>query len=107
MSRLLRLGALNPKLAATKPTKAARKEAAKDASPRAASKDAVAPREGSKGGQILGLLERKSGATLGELMATTGWQRHSVRGWLSTARKRLGLKIQATRKDGVTTYRIV
>jgi hypothetical protein len=92
-----------------KPTaKKQRKPAGKKAAlPKTASKDAAAPRGESKGDQILALLQRKSGATLDELMAASCWLRHSVRGWLSSARKRLGIKIEATRKDGVTTYHIV
>ena len=94
------------KPAAKNQSKPAAKRTAKAAVPKPGSKAAAAPREGSKGSQILGLLQRKSGATLPELMAATKWQRHSVRGFLSTARKRVGIKIEATREGGITTYRI-
>ena len=43
---------------------------------------------------------------LDELTAATGWQGRSIRGFLSTACKRQNLKIEATRKDGVTTYKL-
>jgi hypothetical protein len=49
----------------------------------------------------------KSGRNLSELTETTGWQRHSARDFLSTARKRLGIKIEAARQDGITTYELV
>jgi hypothetical protein len=42
---------------------------------------------------ILSLIKRPGGATTGELMQATGWQRHSIRGFLSTASKKLGLII--------------
>jgi len=42
-------------------------------------------REGSKSEKILALLKRADGVTLKELMKATGWQAHSVRGFLSAA----------------------
>ena len=42
---------------------------------------------------ILVLIQRPGGATTGELMHATGWPRHSIRGFLSTASKKLGLII--------------
>ena len=46
---------------------------------------------------ILALIERPGGATTRELMQATGWQRHSIRGFLSTASKKLGLIISGAR----------
>jgi hypothetical protein len=51
------------------------------------------PRQ-SKQDAVLGLLRRKHGATVAEMMAATGWQAHSVRGFMSGAlKKRLRLKV--------------
>ncbi len=83
------------------------RKVAKAAAPKASPKGTAVQREGSKASQIFALLKRKSGATLDELMAAAGWQRHSVRGFLSTARKRLRIKIEAARENGVTTYKMV
>jgi hypothetical protein len=65
-------------------------------------------RHGSKAAAILELLKRPGGATLKELMKATGWQPHSVRGYLSgTIRKKLDLGIVSTkREDGERCYAI-
>jgi hypothetical protein len=61
-----------------------------------------------KGAMIVGLLRRKEGATLGDLTKATGWQPHSVRGFLSAqVGKKLGLKLKSTKgEDGPRVYRI-
>ena len=57
---------------------------------------------------IVGLLKRKSGASLEELQRSSGWQAHSVRGFLSgTLKKRMGLRvISAVTDTGVRRYRL-
>lgn len=66
------------------------------------------PKTPSKSETILKLLKRKRGATLAELVEATGWQGHSVRGFLSgTVRKKLGLPLVSEKgADGVLRYRI-
>ena len=61
-----------------------------------------------KGAAILELLRRKEGATLTELTKATGWQPHSVRGFLSAQiGKKLGLKLESSkREDGQRVYQI-
>ena len=57
-------------------------------------------REGSKKAAILELLRRPDGATLKDLMAATGWQGHSVRGFISGAIvKKMGLKVESKKRD--------
>jgi len=67
-----------------------------------------ASRPGSKTQACLDLLARRTGATLAELMAASGWQAHSVRGFLSgTVKKKLGLALASTRDvEGVRHYRV-
>jgi len=90
------------------PAAATKKEAkaGKKAKP-AHAKKASAPRAESKGAKILELIGRPKGATLAEIMKTTAWQAHSVRGFLSTVAKRHGLKIESTKTDaGDRVYKI-
>jgi len=50
--------------------------------------------EKSKKDQILAQLLRKSGASLQDLAAISGWQDHSIRGFLSgTVKKKLGYSL--------------
>ena len=69
-------------------------------------KAAPATREGSKTAQILALLEKPKGATVAELMKATGWQAHSVRGFISgTLGKKMSLKVDSSkRQDGERVY---
>src|SRR5579872_263362 len=66
-------------------------------------------RDGSKKAKVLALLGRKEGATLAQIMKATGWQAHSVRGFLSgILRKKMGLTIESQKqKDGDCTYKVV
>jgi len=65
----------------------------------------IARSKSTKSAEVLLLLGRKDGATLAELMAATGWQAHSVRGFLSgTVRKRLGLALHSKRSDAGRCY---
>jgi uncharacterized protein DUF3489 len=65
-------------------------------------------RTGSKTAKVIALLEKSKGATLAELMKATGWQAHSVRGFLSgTLTKRMGLKIESKKTaEGARSYSI-
>ena len=54
------------------------------------------------------LLKRPGGVTSKELMKATGWQPHSVRGFLSgTVGKKLGLTVTSVKgEDGERTYSV-
>jgi hypothetical protein len=61
----------------------------------------------SKQDNVLAMLRRPEGASLERLVKVTGWQKHSVRGFLAgTVRRKLKLPLVSERIDGVRTYRI-
>jgi hypothetical protein len=86
---------------------AAKAKAAKGKREKGGEKPAVA-RDGSKKAEVLGLLKRKGGATLAQIMKATGWQAHSVRGFISGALgKKMGLTVNSVRReDGERVYSI-
>lgn len=73
----------------------------------AAAATARAPRAGSKLGSVLDMLSAGAGATIGELMAATGWLEHSTRAALTGLRRRgYGLSLTRRERDGASVYRI-
>ena len=86
----------------------AKKPSGKAAKPaRKAAEATPRPRAESKSTKILELIGRAKGATLAEIQKVTDWQAHSVRGFLSTAAKKHGLKIDSAKNDaGERTYTI-
>jgi hypothetical protein len=71
-------------------------------------KKAATARRGSKTAKILDLLKRPGGISLKELVKATGWQPHSVRGFLSgTLGKKMGTPVESFKSgDGERAYRI-
>ncbi len=69
--------------------------------------EADAPRQ-SKQQIMIDLLKREEGATLHQLVAATGWQKHSVHGAMAgVLKKKLGLTIESGKNcDGERTYKI-
>jgi hypothetical protein len=96
------------KPARSKRTKAAAKPTAKPAKKGKAAKKPASAREGSKKAEVLELLRRKGGCTLAEIMKTTDWQAHTVRGFISgTLGKKMGLTVASTKSDtGERTYSV-
>ena len=54
------------------------------------------------------LLSQRDGATIPEMMEATGWQQHSVRGFLAgTVKKKLGFTLTSSKVEGeLRRYRI-
>jgi hypothetical protein len=63
-------------------------------------------REGSKAAKVYALLCRPEGATARELQELTGWQRHSVRGFLSASLRKQGQKVRSFERAGERVYRL-
>jgi hypothetical protein len=63
-------------------------------------KQATGARQGSKTAKVLDLLKRSGGASLKELRKATGWQVHSVRGFLSgVLGKKMGLAVTSIQAE--------
>ncbi len=62
----------------------------------------------TKRDQILTLLRRRDGATISEMMEASGWQQHSVRGFLAgTVKKKMSLALVSSKTEGdVRRYKI-
>jgi hypothetical protein len=62
---------------------------------------------GSKQARVIAMLQSPAGATIAAMMRATGWQQHSVRGFLAgVVRKRLKLKLSSKKVDGNRVYQI-
>jgi len=63
---------------------------------------------GTKHDRLLTLLSRSEGATVIEMMEASGWQQHSVRGFLAgTVKKKLGFILSSSKTAGeLRRYRI-
>ncbi len=86
---------------ASKPTRSARpsKQASHPAKP--------AVGQNTKAAQVIALLRQPAGATLKSIVAATGWQSHSVRGFISgQLGKKLGLQVKSFQRDGERVYRL-
>ena len=94
-----------------------KRKRARSAKTRSASKVRVArkqtahphqTRATSKQARVLALLRGPNGATIATVMRSTGWQPHTVRGFLAAVvRRKLGLKLESEKTDGERVYRIV
>ena len=75
-------------------------EAATDAKPRT--------RDNSKQAQVIAMLKRPEGATIGQIAEATKWLPHTIRGTFAGAfKKKLGLDITSTKEAGSErVYRI-
>jgi hypothetical protein len=77
----------------------ARKKASRIARP--------AVRENSKTARVIALLRKPTGASLKTIMRATGWQAHSVRGFISgQLGKKMGLRVRSFEHDGQRVYAI-
>ena len=74
---------------------------------RANNQQSERPRNLSKQARVIELLRSPKGTTIDAMMKATGWQQHSVRGFLAgVVRKRLKLKLGSELVDGSRIYRV-
>jgi len=95
--------------------KAGKSKAAKGAKPTPKTKAtkgkkaaAAKPREGTHKAQVIAMIQPKGGATLDEIMKATGWQKHTVRGFISILGSKREIKVTSTRResDGARVYEV-
>ncbi len=81
----------------------------KPSRPTAANESTPPVRENSKLASMIALLRRREGATIEQMVKSTGWQAHSVRGAMSgVIWKKHGLKVVSEiASNGSRIYRIV
>jgi Protein of unknown function (DUF3489) len=61
----------------------------------------------NKKAEVIAMMQRAKGATLDEIVKVTGWQRHTVRGFVSILGSKGGEKIESSKNAaGERTYRI-
>ena len=86
----------------------------KKTKPRSGGKSPTKPtgRKGAARGEfkqavVIAQLNQPTGTTIAAIIKATGWQQHSVRGFLAgVVRKRLRLNLNSRKIDGTRVYRI-
>ena len=81
-------------------TKSGAKSRLVPAENRTASRDEQHPERVTKHDRVLELLSQRNGASIPEIMEATGWQQHSVRGFLAgTVKKKLGFTLTSSKSE--------
>jgi hypothetical protein len=61
----------------------------------------------TKKAQVIAMLDSPGGASVAEIMSATGWQKHTVSGFLSgTVIRKMGLRVSSYSRDAGRVYRI-
>ena len=88
--------------------KATRQAARKSAPSRKKSPRQPAVERSSKKAAVIALMKRAKGATLAEIEAATGWEKHTIRGFVSILGHQGGEKIESSKNTaGERVYKMV
>ena len=101
--------ATSPAANAKKPTRSVESKAERVATAKTLRKaDEPKAERVSKQDRVLTLLSQPEGASIEEMMQATGWQQHSVRGFLAgTVKRKLGFSLTSLKPNGgARRYRI-
>ena len=94
------------KAATAAPAKSAKSKSGAKSRPvpaekRSAARDEQHTERATKHDRVLELLSQRNGASIPEMMEATGWQQHSVRGFLAgTVKKKLGFTLTSSKIEG-------
>jgi hypothetical protein len=84
------------------------KKAPAEAPRRARAQKGTDESRSNKKAEVIALMKRAKGVTLAEIMESTGWLKHTVRGFASLLGSKGGLKIESTKNvAGERCYRVV
>jgi hypothetical protein len=96
-----------PQAAAVAPAESKPKKTPPKSKKRAPARKGADEERTNKKAEVIALMKRPKGVTLAEIMETTGWQKHTVRGFVSILGSKGGEKIESAKNDsGERTYRI-
>ena len=89
------------------PTKGKAKKSAPKTSRRDRVQEGANDERSNKKAEVIAMMKRAKGTTLAEIVETTGWQKHTVRGFVSLLGSKGGLKIESAKNAaGERSYRI-
>ena len=89
-----------------KPARSPRKQRNAEKTPKTTTQTRT--RSVTKQSTAIEMLRSPNGVNIDALMKATGWQKHSVRGFLAgVVRKRLRLNLDSTIVEGVRVYRVI
>jgi hypothetical protein len=95
-------------LSSSRRVKKAKSRTSKKPPPVRASRALPKTRAVTKHSQVVAMLRDRAGTTVAAIMSATGWQQHSVRGFLAgIVRKKLGLNLVSEPGESGRIYRIV
>ncbi|MFZ3343507.1 MAG: DUF3489 domain-containing protein [Terriglobales bacterium] len=74
---------------------------------RARAQKSAAESRGNKKAEVIAMMKRAKGVTLAEIVEATGWQKHTVRGFVSILGSKGGVTVESSKNAaGERTYRV-